>query len=103
MSIDERPMRHLSELELVWFDLDPSTLIDQSAADEQEPGLFERLAKIRRGAWRCDTYLVLSPAPRTVEVTRVIDDGVDEWGIDVDPSGEPVGIEFLSWLPCRSG
>jgi hypothetical protein len=103
MSLEQRPTRHLTDDELVWFEIDPSMFIDREAADDQEPGLFDRLAKIRSGAWRCDSYLVLRGAPRKVEETRVVENGVDEWGIDVDVAGEPLGIEFLSRLPCRSG
>jgi hypothetical protein len=100
-----RPNRHLTSAELTWFDLDPAWLVELAAKNEDRvPGLAHRLATCRHAAWRCDSYLVLREVQPTPGMdTVLLDDGdAAEFAIDLDRSGDPVGIEFLHWLPCRS-
>jgi hypothetical protein len=101
-----RPSRHLQSAELTWFDLDPAWLVELAAKDEDPvPGLADRLAACRRAAWRCDSYLVLREVQPTPGMdTVLLDDEVAEeyYAIDLDRGGDPVGVEFLHWLPCRS-
>ncbi len=98
-------MRHLQTADLAWFDLDPAWLVTLAAANEDRlPGLAERLATCHRAAWQCDSYLVLRVVfPGPGMDTVVLDDGdAEEFAIDLDRSGDPVGVEFLHRLPCRS-
>ncbi len=100
-----RPARHLKSHELVWFDFDPAWLVELAAKHaDRVPGLADRLAACRRGAWACDCYLVL----REVEPTRGRHTALlsyweaEEYLIDIELGDDPVGVEFLHRLPCRS-
>jgi hypothetical protein len=101
---DPRPTRHLKGPDdLVWFDLDPARFVARAAAHGDER-LSIRLTKCRRGAWRCDSYLAFQEltAGCISQTTVIYKDGGEHLAVDLDRDGNPVGIEFLSRLPCSS-
>jgi serine/threonine protein kinase HipA of HipAB toxin-antitoxin module len=72
--------------------------------DPLEHGLGD--STCRRAAWRCDAYLASAEVSEGgVAETAVLwdDDTGQDWAADLDRAGNPVGIEFLGRLPCRSG
>ena len=100
-----RPTRHLHGDELVWFDFEPTDLVDRAKHHAEDyPGLAERLAACRRAAWECDCYLAfVEIGPGGAAGSAVLWLGGEDLVVDLDGDGDPVGIEFLDRLPCRSG
>ena len=104
--MNHRPTRHLHGPELVWFDFDPVTFVEIAARHEDGgPDLAAQLADCRRAAWECDAYLVFRErTPGGVRRSVVLwQEAGDDYVVDLDRDGKPVGIEFLARLPCRSG
>jgi hypothetical protein len=99
-----RPTTHLRRTGLDWFDFDPSPFVERARAHADEhPGLDARLAACGRAAWECDCYLALAEVVEGgVKETAVLWEGGEDLGVDLDREGNPVGIEFLGRLPCRS-
>jgi hypothetical protein len=100
-----RPYRHLRNEELQWFDFDPepfAEFVRRMARDARHHDLADRLAKVRKAAWRCQSTLVFHPAPKpgAIQWTDCVSDSNEELGIfdelciDVDREGNPLGIEF---------
>ncbi len=77
------------------------------AARHQEggPDLAAQLTECRRAAWQCDAYLVfrdrLIPSGVSQSVVLWQESG-DDYVVDLDRDGNPVGIEFLAPLPAAS-
>lgn len=105
-----RPLRHLTDAELEWFAFDPSGLADfvRRHAPDDYPDLASRLLACRRAAWRCGSYLQLAAQlpPGSVAETAVVwreeTDEHEEYGIDLDAAGQPVGVELLH-RACTDG
>lgn len=102
----DRPNRHLKPHELRWFDFDPSGLAEfiRRFGAEDYPALPERLLECRRAAWQCGSYLRLVeewPGRKLGDVSTAVvgSDGqgadLEEYGIDLDREGNPLGIELL--------
>jgi hypothetical protein len=109
-SPDNWPLRHLKDDELVWFDFDPSGLADFVRRFGAEyPDLPARLQTCRRAAWSCGSYLRLAesvPQGAVIETAAISNDDYSaefqEYGIDLDRSGQPMGVELLH-RPCMDG
>jgi hypothetical protein len=94
--------RHLNDAQLEWFDFDPSGLADFVRRFGLDyPGLPERLMDCRRAAWSCGSYVRFTASlPGSVVETAVIwnaelDSPHQEYGIDLDKGGRPLGVELL--------
>ena len=100
-----RPSRHIHRGELAWFDFDPKGFAERARAHAGDyPGLDARLAACRRAAWKCQSYLAFAEIGEGgVAETAVLWEGGEDLAVDLDREGNPVGIEFLDRLPCRSG
>lgn len=101
----KRPATHFRLTGLRWFEFDPQPFVERALTHAvDDPGLDARLAVCRRAAWQCDCYLVLAKAGTGgVAETAVLWDGGEHLAVDLDQDGNPVGIEFLDRLPCKSG
>lgn len=99
-----RPTRHLQGADLVWFTFEPADLVERAAQHADEyPGLDDRLAASRQAAWTCDCYLAFTEVgPGGVADSAVLWVGGEDLVVDLDGEGNPVGVEFLDRLPCRS-
>lgn len=99
-----RPTTHLRRTGLGWFDFDPSPFVERARAHAADyPGLDTRFAACRRAAWLCDCYLALAQLPDGhVANMAILWEGGEDLAVDLDREGNPVGIEFLERLPCRS-
>lgn len=88
----------------------PSGLADfvRRHAPDDYPDLASRLLACRRAAWRCGSYLQLAAQlpPGSVAETAVVwreeTDEHEEYGIDLDAAGQPVGVELLH-RACTDG
>lgn len=100
-----RPSRHLHGADLVWFPFEPTDLVERAGQHAVDyPGLGDRLASCRQAAWKCDCYLAFAEVGASgVAETAVLWLGGEDLAVDLDREGNPVGIEFLDRLPCRSG
>jgi hypothetical protein len=100
-----RPTRHLHGADVAWFAFEPTNLVERAShhADDY-PGLGDKLASCRQAAWKCDCYLAFAEVGAGgVAETAVLWIGGEDLAVDLDREGNPVGIEFLDRLPCRSG
>lgn len=107
------PHRHLKQNELRWFDFDPSGLAEfvrRFGADDY-PELPGRLMECRRAAWQCGSYLRFVadwPGRKLGDVSTAVvwndadGPGFEEYGIDIDETGAPLGVELLH-RECRDG
>lgn len=98
----ERATPHLHASELRWFEYEPTDLV-AAAGEDNHLALANRLAVCRRAAWRCDAYLAFTEVgPGGVADTVMVWSGSEEYAVDLDRQGAPVGVEFISRLPCSS-
>ncbi len=105
------PYRHLKPDELRWFDFDPSGLAEfvrRFGADDY-PELPERIMECRRAAWQCGSYVrfvenwpgrKLGDVSTAVVWNDAVGPGFEEYGIDLDRAGRPLGVELLH-RECR--
>jgi hypothetical protein len=104
--MNNRPTRHLHGPELVWFDFDPGAFVELATRHEDGgPDLAAQLAGCQRAAWQCDAYLAFrETTPGGVSRSVVLwQASGQDYVVDLDGDGKPIGIEFLARLPCRSG
>jgi hypothetical protein len=90
-----RPDRHLKGRELTWFAFDPTPYVEfiRRADFGRDESLAERMATVRRAAWRCPSILVFASATIVPPSVPVYTED-EELVFDVDDLGNPVQVEF---------
>ena len=89
---------HLPDRRLTWIEFDPSELVEAARVQVPElPNLPADLARCTRGAWECTAYVRFVPPGEGENVAQSVIVQVDqeEFVIDVDDHGSPIGIELL--------
>lgn len=86
---------HVNQDRARWVDFDPSTLV--ALARDQAPELAPLLASCTRAGWTCTAYAQFVPriSDGGVSHSVVLEAARQEYAVDVDESGKPVGVELL--------
>lgn len=90
---------HLRQENAIWVPFDPTRLVELARGQAPDlPELPKLLAECRRGGWRCAAYVQFVPRiPAGAISTTVVleaEDG-EEYALDVDRAGHPLGVELL--------
>lgn len=89
---------HLREKDAHWVPVDTTRLTELAREQASTvPGLPERLARVAVGAWECDAYVrfLASRDARGRITSVVLEDGAEQYVLDLDGDDRPVGVELL--------
>ncbi len=86
---------HVADTEAKWAEFDPSTLV--ALAHEQAPELAPLLAACTRAGWTCRAYAQFVPhiPEGGVSESVILEGREEEYAVDVDKAGRPIGVELL--------
>lgn len=89
---------HLAQSAAIWVDFDPTVLVELARAQAQDrPGFAELLSACTRAGWTCAAYAQFVPRIRDggVDETVILEAENEDYAIDVDRAGNPIGVELL--------